>query len=75
MGKNERQVISITHLPQIAALGATHYKVEKQETSSGTISRMTELSPEQRIQEIAQMLSGSNVSDAAIQNAKQLLRS
>ena len=74
MGKNERQVISITHLPQIAALGASHYKVEKQETASGTISRMTELSPEQRIQEIAQMLSGSDVSDAAIQNAKQLLR-
>lgn len=74
MGKNERQVISITHLPQIAALGSTHYKVEKQETSSGTISRMTELSPEQRIGEIAQMLSGSNVSDAAIQNAKQLLK-
>ena len=74
MGKNERQVISITHLPQIAALGASHYKVEKRETASGTISRMTELSPEQRIQEIAQMLSGSNISDAAIQNAKQLLR-
>ena len=74
MGQNERQVISITHLPQIAALGATHYKVEKQETTSGTISRMTELSPEQRIQEIAQMLSGSNISDAAIQNAKQLLK-
>ena len=74
MGKNERQVISITHLPQIAALGASHYKVEKQETALGTISRMTELSPEQRIQEIAQMLSGSDVSDAAIQNAKQLLK-
>ncbi len=74
MGHNERQVISITHLPQIAALGTTHYKVEKEETSQGTISRMTQLSSDERIREIAQMLSGSDISDAAIQNAKQLLR-
>ena len=74
MGHHERQVISITHLPQIAAMGTTHYKVEKEETSQGTISRMTQLSSEERIREIAQMLSGSDISDAAIQNAKQLLR-
>ena len=74
MGNHERQVISITHLPQIAALGSTHYKVEKQETTQGTISRMTQLTPEERIHEIAQMLSGSDISYAAIQNAKQLLR-
>ena len=74
MGRHERQVISITHLPQIAALGTTHYKVEKEETAQGTISRMTELSSEERIREIAQMLSGSDISDAAIQNAKELLR-
>ena len=74
MGQHERQVISITHLPQIAALGTTHYRVEKEETPTGTVSRMTMLSPEERIREIAQMLSGSDVSDAAIQNAKQLLR-
>ena len=74
MGNHERQVISITHLPQIAALGSTHYKVEKLETTQGTISRMTQLTPEERIHEIAQMLSGSDISDAAIQNAKQLLR-
>ena len=74
MGANERQVISITHLPQIAALGTTHYRVSKEETPQGTISRMGELTPDERIKEIAQMLSGSNVSDAAIQNAKQLLR-
>ena len=74
MGRHERQVISITHLPQIAALGTTHYKVEKEETVQGTISRMTELSSEERIREIAQMLSGSDISDAAIQNAKELLR-
>lgn len=74
MGNHERQVISITHLPQIAALGTTHYKVEKEESAQGTISRMTQLSQEERIREIAQMLSGSDISDAAIQNAKQLLR-
>ena len=74
MGQNERQVISITHLPQIAALGTVHYRVEKEETPQGTVSRMKELTPEERITEIAQMLSGSDVSDAAIQNAKQLLR-
>ena len=74
MGLNERQVISITHLPQIAALGTAHYRVEKEETVIGTISRMKELTPEERITEIAQMLSGSDVSEAAIQNAKQLLR-
>lgn len=74
MGHNERQVISITHLPQIAALGTTHYRVEKEETAQGTISCMKELLPEERITEIAQMLSGSDVSEAAIQNAKQLLR-
>ena len=74
MGQHERQVISITHLPQIAALGTAHYKVEKEETAEGTISRMHELTPEERIKEIAQMLSGSDVSEAAILNAKQLLK-
>jgi DNA repair protein RecN (Recombination protein N) len=74
MGAHERQVISITHLPQIAALGTTHYRVSKEETKQGTTSHMTELSPDERITEIAQMLSGSDVSEAAIQNAKQLLR-
>ena len=74
MGQHERQVISITHLPQIAALGSAHYKVEKEETSKGTISKMRQLSPQERIDEIAQMLSGSDVSEAAIQNAKQLLK-
>lgn len=74
MGQTERQVISITHLPQIAALGSHHYKVSKEETSLGTISQMKELTPEERINEIAQMLSGSNISKAAIDNAKQLLK-
>ena len=74
MGRHERQVISITHLPQIAALGSAHYTVEKEDSTQGTTSRMKELSAEERVREIAQMLSGSDVSEAAIQNAKQLLK-
>lgn len=74
MGANDRQVISITHLPQIAALGTTHYRVSKLETASGTTSQMQMLSQEERIHEIAQMLSGSDISAAAIQNAKELLK-
>ena len=74
MGNHGRQVISITHLPQIAALGSFHYKVEKQETSQGTVSSMKQLDDTERVNEIAQMLSGSNVSEAAIANARQLLK-
>ena len=74
MGSHGRQVISITHLPQIAALGSVHYKVEKNETSCGTTSKMRQLNKEERVREIAQMLSGSDVSEAAIQNAKELLK-
>lgn len=73
MGNCERQVISITHLPQIAALGSHHYKVQKEETEQGTQSSMTELDGQQRTQEIAQMLSGSDITDAALANAKELL--
>ena len=73
MGRADRQVISITHLPQIAALGTTHYKVEKTDTDDTTISRMRMLGHDERVTEIAQMLSGSNISDAAIENAKSLL--
>ena len=74
MGQTERQVISITHLPQIASKGSHHYRVSKEETAQGTISQMQELSQDERISEIAQMLSGSDVSEAAIANAKQLLK-
>lgn len=73
MGNNNRQVISITHLPQIAALGRSHYKVEKEETAEGTRSHMRELNQEERVCEIAQMLSGADISDAALQNARELL--
>jgi len=73
MGQQERQVISITHLPQIAAMGTSHYKVYKQETPQGTTTHMQQLSDEERVAEIAQMLSGSDVTDAAMANARQLL--
>ncbi len=74
MGANDRQVISITHLPQIAALGSAHYRVLKQEGAQGTVSRMQRLNDEERVAEIAQMLSGSDVSEAAMANARQLLK-
>ena len=74
MGATERQVISITHLPQIAARGSHHYRVSKTETPAGTVSQMTQLTADERIREIAQMLSGSDVTQAAIDNAKELLK-
>ena len=74
MGQAERQVISITHLPQIAAMGSHHYRVSKEETAAGTTSSMHLLSDEERIREIAQMVSGSDVTAAAISNAKALLK-
>ena len=74
MGLQNRQVISITHLPQIAAKGSHHYKVLKEETENGTISHMKELNNQERIEEIAQMLSGSDITQAALANAKELLR-
>lgn len=75
MGEQNRQVISITHLPQIAAMGATHYKVEKHDEGEQTISQMRMLTDQERVGEIAQMLSGSSISEAAISNAKELLGS
>lgn len=73
MGANDRQVISITHLPQIAALGSHHYKVYKVDNDDATISHIVKLDKEQRVTEIANMLSGENITDAAISNAKELL--
>lgn len=73
MGNLNRQVISITHLPQIASMGTHHYKVLKEENEEGTLSHMKELNEQQRIEEIAQMLSGSDITPAALANAKELL--
>ena len=68
------QVICITHLPQIAALGASHYYVYKTENADVTTSSIKQLSAEDRIREIATMLSGAELTEAAIENAKALLR-
>lgn len=73
MGRQNRQVISITHLPQIAARGTTHYKVYKKDTESGTSSYIRRLTPEERVEEIAHMLSGSTLTEAALNNARALL--
>jgi DNA repair protein RecN (Recombination protein N) len=72
MSKN-MQVIAITHLPQIAAKGKQHYKVFKQEMDNQIVTQLKELTPEERIVEIAEMLSGKNTSTTAIEHAKQLL--
>ena len=74
MGHNNRQVISITHLPQIAAMGTSHYKVYKEESANGTISRMSILNQDERVSEIAQMLSGETITESAINQAKELLK-
>lgn len=73
MGQANRQVISITHLPQIAARGTAHYRVYKEENEVGTTSHLRKLTQEERIEEIAHMLSGEQLTDAAINNAKELL--
>ena len=69
-----RQVIAITPLPQIAAMGEAHYKVEKEETDTGTTSHMRRLTDDERISAIAAMLSGDNITEAALQNARELMR-
>lgn len=73
MGSDGRQVVSITHLPQIAARGAAHYKVYKYDTEAGTNTCVRELDKEERITEIANMLSGATLTEAALENAQALL--
>ena len=68
-----RQVISITHLPQIAAKGTAHYKVYKEDTATATISHLRRLTHEERINELAQMMSAGTLTEAAINNARELL--
>jgi DNA repair protein RecN len=69
-----RQIISITHLPQIAARGAVHYKVSKTETATGTLTAISRLSADERVNEIASMISGATLTEAAIANARSLLQ-
>ena len=73
MGCASRQVLSITHLPQVAALGSRHYKVHKEETVNGTVTDIVELEQQERVREIAQMMSGEVLTDAAISAANLLL--
>jgi DNA repair protein RecN (Recombination protein N) len=70
---NNMQVIAITHLPQIAAKGSKHYKVYKEEINGVTTTNLKQLSTEERIKEIAEMLSGKDISDSAMIHAKELL--
>jgi DNA repair protein RecN (Recombination protein N) len=67
------QVMSITHLPQVAAKGEYHYKVYKQEVSGNTVTQLKMLSRKERIEEIAEILDGKNVSASALAHAKELL--
>lgn len=73
MADNERQVISITHLPQIAARGHTHYKVYKKDNETETNSHIRRLTDAERVEEIAHMLSGATLTEAALNNARALL--
>lgn len=73
MGDQNRQVISITHLPQIAGLGSHHYRVYKEDNDDATLSHIVELSHEDRVEELAHMLSGEEITKAALDNAKALL--
>jgi DNA repair protein RecN (Recombination protein N) len=70
---HKMQVFAITHLPQIAAKGNQHYKVSKSTQGENTISELKLLSQEERIREIAEMLSGKDISDSALNHAKSLL--
>ena len=70
---NNMQIFAITHLPQIAAKGDSHFKVFKSTVGNDTQSELKLLLPNERIIEIAQMLSGSNISDSALNHAKELL--
>lgn len=67
------QVISITHLPQVAAWGQTHYRVYKSDTATATATHLVRLTDSERIEEIARMLSGSSLTAAALDNARELL--
>ena len=71
---SKMQVITITHLPQIAAKGKDHFFVYKEDTSERTITRIKKLNKEERIKEVARMLSGASLTGASIANAKELLK-
>lgn len=74
MGERNRQVISITHLPQIASRGYAHYKVYKKDSDTETNSHIRRLTNDERVEEVAHMLSGATLTEAALSNAKALLK-
>ena len=73
MSAGGRQVLAITHLPQIAAMGATHYKVYKTDDNEATHTRISILNGDERIREIASMMSGARLTQAALDNAQALV--
>lgn len=73
IARHGRQVISITHLPQIAAKGTAHYKVYKEDTDDATVSHIRTLTTDERIGELAQMMSSGTLTEAAINNAREML--
>ena len=73
MGKY-MQVVNITHLPQVASRGTKHYYVYKDDSGDSTITRVKLLTHEERVNEVAKLLSGSEITETAIRNAKELLK-
>jgi DNA repair protein RecN (Recombination protein N) len=73
MGKH-MQVVNITHLPQVASRGTMHFHVYKEDSGDSTITRIKLLSPGERVQEVARLLSGSEVTENAVRNAKELIK-
>lgn len=68
------QVLVVTHSPQVAAFGAVHWRVEKRQTARETLSTVTALDPNDRVEEIARMLAGDRITDAARDAARELMR-
>jgi len=73
MGKH-MQVVNITHLPQVASRGTSHFHVYKEDSGDSTITRIKLLSPVERVQEVARLLSGSEVTETAVRNARELIK-
>ncbi|OAV71054.1 Recombination protein N [Bacteroidales bacterium Barb7] len=68
------QVITITHLPQIASKGQAHYLVYKEDTAEATVTGIRQLNEEERVREVARMLSGATLTEASLANARELLK-
>ena len=71
---HNHQIIAITHLPQIAGKGTAHYFVYKDHSADKTVSRIRQLSLDERVQEIAQMIGGNNPSQSTLKHAREILK-